>query len=416
MIRPYDAWYVGGVLCGFGLRGDPQNVSEPWRSLCPYLAGLPTSDILTAAWKGYLLSRADRDSVVQALADVDPSGPPPEITAALRFANVGDIRHINTDTSWRWDGWIPKNRIFGLAGNEGTGKTRTAMDLHARVWHGRTWPDGQAATVEPGRPAVWVCSDGHQDELVELLPAFDLPDEAVYFPAPPEEPYEGTDLDASELTTEGGILEQVITTVKPWCVFIDTLTNATSRDLCEQKVMKGIKAPLVRMAQTLEVNICLLLHLSEKGNVLGRRIKGSTRTLLHLDCSDPDNHPERLRFWVEKSYAKKPPALGVTLGSDGNDYDFDPPRKSDPSKPRGRPSDKREKAVQFIRDALRRQDGQKAKSLCSEWEEGGESHTTFWNARDVMVAAGEITCDGTPLVMRLKAPSANGFHQEEDPF
>ena len=114
----------------------------------------------------------------------------------------------------------------------------------------------------------------------------------------------------------GGILETAIQAVKPGFVNIDTLTNATRRDLCAQDQMKGLKAPLVRLVQQYQTNIVLSLHLNRDGQALGRRIKGITRTLIHLDCPDPEK-PERLRFWVEKSYAKKPPPLGVSMGESG---------------------------------------------------------------------------------------------------
>jgi hypothetical protein len=81
------------------------------------------------------------------------------------------------------------------------------------------------------------------------LPAFGLPDDAVVFPAPPGEPYEGTDIDEPAFIAPGGILETAIQTVKPGFVIIDTLTNATRRDLCDQAQMKGLKAPLVRLVQ-----------------------------------------------------------------------------------------------------------------------------------------------------------------------
>jgi hypothetical protein len=86
--------------------------------------------------------------------------------------------------------------VIGLGAFEGTGKTRTAMDLHRRVFNPLAWPDGQEPTLPPGRPVIWLCSDGHHDELAELLPAFGLPDESVVFPAPADGPNEGTDIDA----------------------------------------------------------------------------------------------------------------------------------------------------------------------------------------------------------------------------
>src|SRR5262249_31083337 len=116
----------------------------------------------------------------------------------------------------------------------------------------------------------------------------------------------------------------------------DTLTNATGQNLCSQETMKGLKTPLVDLAQRYHTIILLSLHLNRDGQALGRRIKGVTRTLIHLECSDPE-HPQRLRLWVEKSYAKKPKPLGVTMRDEGSDYDDDPPRRPDPSTPRRGP-------------------------------------------------------------------------------
>jgi hypothetical protein len=45
--------------------------------------------------------------------------------------------------------------------------------------------------------------------------------------------------------------------------------------------------------------------------------------LIHLACPDPDQ-PKRLRLWVEKSFDVKPPALGMTIGEAGNEYDSSP--------------------------------------------------------------------------------------------
>ena len=44
---------------------------------------------------------------------------------------------------------------------------------------------------------------------------------------------------------------------------------------------------------------------------------------MRLECPDPRSR--RLRLWMEKSFAKKPPAMGVTIKADGNTYDFNPP-------------------------------------------------------------------------------------------
>jgi hypothetical protein len=283
------------------------------------------------------------------------------------------------------------------------------VDLVRRIYFADQWPDGQIATLPKGTRSLWLCADGHQDEIVEMLPAFGLPDEAVVFPAPPDEPYDGTDIDNPALIEPGGMLETAIQTVKPGFVIIDTLTNATRRDLCAQDQMKGLKAPLVRLVQQYQTNIILSLHLNRDGQALGRRIKGITRTLMHLECPDPEK-PERLRLWVEKSYAKKPPALGLTIGGNGNTYDSNPPAKADPSKG-GRPPEKRDKAIQFIRDALTTENDRIGTELCQAWVKDGGNAKTFWRAKDELEEAGELATDGglgtrKQLVLHLIKPDA----------
>jgi hypothetical protein len=86
-------------------------------------------------------------------------------------------------------------------------------------------------------------------------------------------------------------------------VFIDTLTNATSYDLCRATENKALMTPIRDIAQRTQTTVVPLLHLSKDGQALGRRIKGITRTILQLDCPNPDQ-PHRLRLLVSKSFAK----------------------------------------------------------------------------------------------------------------
>jgi len=236
---------------------------------------------------------------------------------------------------------------------------------------------------------LWLCADGQHDEIVDMLPEFGLPDESVVFPAPADDPYANTSLDEKETLEE---IEQAIIAHKPWALFVDSLTYATTRDLSEQKTIAVLKKPLVYLAQQYQIVVLLLLHVSMSGQALGKRVKGITRTLLHLECPDSE-HSERLRFWVEKSYGKKPSALGVTMGDKGNTYDINPPAKLEPSKG-GRPSAKRDNAKQYIRDALAKENDQIGNELCEQWEVTGGSGKTFWRGAEEMKADGELAWDG----------------------
>jgi hypothetical protein len=286
-----------------------------------------------------------------------------------------------------------------VAAFEGTGKTRFLMDLARRCWHGLDWPDGQRPTFPPHTPSLWLCSDGQQAELLDLMSAFDLPDEAVYFPTSPDEPWGGTSLDDQEMVKPGGTLETAIATIKPGLTFIDSLSNATRRDLCGQDQVSALKGPLAGICQAQKASIVLSLHLSKEGEVLGVRTKGITRVLSYLECPDKDNY-QRLRLSVEKSFAAKPATLGVTMNAEGNEYDTDPPPKASRNKG-GRPAAKVDKARMFIVESLTQNNDERATTLRDRWVEQGEKESTFWNARDALRESGDVIQDGKPYILHL---------------
>jgi hypothetical protein len=262
------------------------------------------------------------------------------------------------------------------------------MDLAWQLWFGRPWPDGQPATFPERTPTLWVCSDGQQDDLIAIAEAYGLPDEAIYFNAPPDEPYGGTDLDDPEALPR---LERSIGQVRPGLVFVDSLTFATERDICQAREVKALMTPIRDLSQRTQTAILPLLHVSMDGQALGKRIKGITRTILTLECPDP-GRSDRLRLSVSKSFAKKSPPLGVTMGDSGNEYDSNPPDVPEPGKP-GRPPVAREKAERFIREALTRENDQIGNDLQAEWEKTGGSRKTFWRAVEAM---NDVTKGGGP--------------------
>jgi hypothetical protein len=232
--------------------------------------------------------------------------------------------------------------------------------------------------------------------LAAAAEALGLPDEALFFNTARDDPYGGTELDTPE---DRERLEGFIGQIDPGLVFVDSLTNATSYDLCRATENKAMMTPLRDIAQKTQTTVMPLLHLSREGQALGRRIKGITRTILQLDCPDPEQ-PGRLKLWVPKSFAKKPQPLGVTMTDGGNEYDFDPPTAPEPGKP-GRPPEARDKAERFIRDALTRQNDRIGNDLAAEWEQSGAgSEKTFWRAVDALVKAGELVKDGGPGTRR----------------
>jgi AAA domain len=389
LIRSPDAWTLRRLLCGEAVNGELQAVSEPFRRLADMLATLPLQ-ARQGAWDGFLCGQSEPDALVKALAAADPLASCPEADETnSRPATLADVRKIMAEAQWLWNLYIPAARIVGIAAYEGIGKTRFATDLARRIWFALPWPDGQPATLPQGTPTLWVCADGQHDDLAAAVEALGLPDEAIVFNTTADEPYGGTELDTTE---DRDRLEGFIRQVRPGLVFIDTLTNATSFDLCRATENKAMMTPIRDIAQRTQTTIIPLLHLSKEGQALGRRIKGMTRTILQLDCPDPEQSG-RLRLAVTKSFAKKPPSLGVTMTDAGNDYDHTPPTVPAPGKP-GRPAESRDKAERFICDALTLENDQIGNDLRAEWEKSGESGKTFWRAVDVMAEAGTLVKDG----------------------
>jgi hypothetical protein len=329
------------------------------------------------------------------MREADLEGPPPAAEPAQRPANLGDLDQANSEIEWWWESYLPRAQIVGIAAFEGIGKTRFAMDLARRIYLHERWPDRQDPTFPKGTGTLWICADGQQDELAETAKSFGIPKNALHFNTTPDEPYGGTEIDSPE---DRERLERNMLQVGG-LTFIDSLTNATSLDLCKQTDVKILMTPLRDIVQRTRMNIIPLLHLSREGQALGRRIRGITRILMHLECPDPQN-PSRLRLWVEKSSRKKPVALGVTMTDTGNDYDFNPPYPPEPNKG-GRAPEKRDKARDFIRAALTGKNDQKAAALCLKWEDTRENKNAFWSARDLMVEAGELVCEGKPFILHL---------------
>lgn len=317
---------------------------------------------------------------------------PPVSRQRSDFATLADVRREASGDGWIWRGWIPSARLWGIAAFEGVGKTRFSMDLARRWWFGREMPDGQSATIPQNTPTLWVCADGQQDDLLEIAAAYGLPDEAVFLNTVPTDPYGGSSLDDLESIER---LEAGILAIKPACVFVDTLTNATSRDLCRANEAKLICSPLNEIAKRTKTAVCLDCHVALNGKALGKRVRGWTRTMISVECPDP-NHPERLKIYPEKTFAKRPEALGATMSDAGTEYDQNPPVAPDIPKGGkwGAPPKAREQAVDLIRESLTLENDQTGNKLQESLTGQGIAKTTFWRAVREMEANGELIIDG----------------------
>lgn len=252
---------------------------------------------------------------------VGPKEEPEPLTAA-DVARIADLKRAGAEVRWLCPGWIQRGVLTAFAAEGGTGKTRATADLVRRIRRNLPWPDGTPMTVEaPETVALWVVADNHHDEMVSLTEAFGI-DDCVAINAHPTDPYGGVTLETLE---DFVMLEKRVKLVRPLLVIVDTVGNSTDKNLSKQEDAKAFYQPLQLIARRQNVAVLCLTHLNAGGKILGRRALEKVRTCLRMSAETINDTNCRRRLEVVKSNSKYPPALGVTMGDGGNEYDTDPP-------------------------------------------------------------------------------------------
>jgi hypothetical protein len=306
-------------------------MSATWRRLAERLATAPPEQ-RQAMLDGFSLSLPDPGAFLKAVALADRDGPAPDPGAARppRCATLASVRSLMADTPSPWPGWLAAAVLNALAADPGIGKTILAMSLAFTLWFRRPWPDGQANPFPEGTKTLWVPGDNHYAQLLLLANQYGLPDEAVLLNASEDSPTGGLDLDDP---AELDALRERIASESPGLVIVDTVGMTTSRNLCRPEDAREYFGPLMRMANETGTAFLLLTHLSKDAQALGRRIVGASRVVWKLTHPDPEGQPDRRRLWVDKSYAAKPPAMGMTIADSGCTFDFNPPAEPAPRRP-----------------------------------------------------------------------------------
>jgi hypothetical protein len=132
---------------------------------------------------------------------------------------------------------------------------------------------------------------------------------------------------------------------------IDTVGMTTARNLCRPDEAREFFAPIIEMAQQTGKGFLGMTHLSRDKEALGRRIVEKARSVIKMTQPDPEGQANRRKLWVDKTAVIKPKPLGITMGSTGNEYDFDPPKEPDAPKP-GRLPAKTDACKAWLTDRL----------------------------------------------------------------
>lgn len=323
----------------------------------------------------------------EATSETGPAVSPSDV------ATLGDLKAAGAELRFLWNGWIQHGVANILAAEGGTGKTRFIADLLRRIKGGLPWPDGMAMTAGPDFRSLWVLADNHHAEMVSIGDAFGISD-MVWISAYKANPFDGTTLETLE---DWKSLGAIIRAVRPHLLIVDTVGNATSKNLGRQEEAMEFYRPLQIIARKYDMPVMCLTHLAAGGNVLGRRGTEKVRVVIKMDVPDADD--ERRRVQVVKSNHLKPKPLGMTMMDGGAEYDHAPPLPPEgedgefqPHRARGRPGAKKGLCEAWLRDLLRYGAvpvGQLVKSATK----GGFAKSTLYRALDE-IGAKKVDRDG----------------------
>jgi AAA domain len=379
-ISPADAWAVARLLADQSLNGELDTLPEPLKAMAQHLAGLGKK-ARPAAWQAMLAARPERDELVKALEGIDPLSPAPPAATAAPFATLADVAKIVSAQPWLWRGWLALGVLNAVAADPGVGKTRFALDLARRLWFGLPWPDGQPATLPAHTRTLWIQGDRNFAEMLQAARDFELPDEAVALGSSPDDPFGSLDLDDHATLAALGVRIQAAAV--PLAI-IDTVGMTTSRNLSRPDEAREFFAPIMDLCHKTGVALLGLTHLSKDKEALGRRIVEKARVVIKMTQPDPEGQPDRRRLWVDKTAIVKPPALGISMGTAGNEYDFNPPKEVEliPKK-RGPVPEKLEECKKWMTERLTPNPAM-VKDVRRDAEQANFSPTTLYGARDAL--------------------------------
>ena len=386
-LTPREAWIVCRLLGGRPtLYSGTNQVAEPSDRIRPLVQRLTQSDpvLRSEFWKGFLAAQDDADDWLASLGEARPDLPPPPEEAQPPLApsvsaDLGDVRRMISGIRWTWAQWLACGVLNTLASNPGEGKTILAMNLARVLWEGRPWPDGAENPSPPGTRTLWIPADRHYPQLIDLADRYGLPDAAMRFNAPPSDPAGNHDLDDRECLDA---LKASIEETAPGLVIVDTVGMTTRRSLGKPEEAREYFAPLMDIAGKYSVPFLLITHLSKDSQALGRRIVGASRLVWKLTKPDPENQPDRRRFWVDKTYELVPKPLGMTIGPNGCTFDRDPPSESR-EEPRAGKGNRLQEVKDWLTDRLAAGPVLVA-DLSREAREAGYGFAYLYKAREML--------------------------------
>jgi AAA domain len=225
---------------------------------------------------------------------------------ALRFSEIDPLPAL-----WTWRQRVPVAELTVCAAPGGTGKGILCADLAARISRGWALPDGGPA--EEAAPVLMVSSEDDRHVVVRnrleaagadlgMVADLSMVDGAPF-----------------QLPEHAGVLRQALDEL-PGCrlVVLDPLSGLCPFPLTSVARVRGVLAPLQRIAQDTGVSILLTHHTTKAGQVAGSAaVKDAVRSVLVIERDRSNPSVRCVRSVKSNMGSQEPPAVRyVIMGED----------------------------------------------------------------------------------------------------
>jgi hypothetical protein len=323
-IDPYDAWVIARQLTGMDVNGALQNSSKAILPLAEYLAAVSSEQRLIA-WRGWLRGRTDADTIIGAIAAVDPTGPPParEVERPqYKMRCAADIEPLLVE--WLWHPRVPLGMLTLFGGDPKLGKSFVTLAMGAAVSRGWSLP-GDDAPAGPGGIVVMSAEDDAARTIVPRLTAagadlsrVHLLESVILTSGAEALPSLRTDMEKIEAAV-ARVADCRLIIVDPVSAYLGGVDDHKNAEL------RGVLSPLKAMAERTGAAVVLVTHRPKSGSTNSRHsfigsiaYVGACRANF-LFMRDPDDPAYRRVLICESgcNLAGDIPTLAYTIGDAG---------------------------------------------------------------------------------------------------
>lgn len=313
--------------------------------------------------------------------------------------------------TWLWYPYIPYGKITILEGNPGEGKSKLMLSIAALLTKGLPLPFAdKTEETEPAAVIYQTTEDDADDTVVpRFLESGGDPERLIFIKE-----------DAKRVSFGDKRIEQAIRKYDARLLVLDPMSSYIGSDISMNQAneMRDAMNPLVSVAQQTGCAIVIISHMNkmEGINPLYRTsgsidIAGSARSILAVvKTNNQDDPDERVMVQVKSNLSRTGSAILFDVGEKNvsfiDEIELEAKDAFAALGPKvGRPSEKCDKAVQFIKEMLSDGEYHKASECIEQLKLAGFKESTYKKAKRILgVETDKISFD---FLWRLPAEREN---------